>query len=124
MSRSTPRGPARSRRRFLKTLGAASAAVPLALAWPALAQSPPPATPAAPPAPPPPRDTDPGLAADAEHLLEIAKRRWGAHLDAAQHEALRHDLEGLLGAGTALRKLELRNADEPDLVFRAAGPEA
>jgi hypothetical protein len=123
MSRSTPRRPVPSRRRFLQTLGAATAAVPLGLAWPALAQTPPPAPPATPPPAPAP-EGDPGLQADAQHLVQIVERRWGERLDAAQLEAVRDDVQGLLGAGAALRRLELRNADEPDVVFRAAIPEA
>lgn len=102
------------RRRFLMTLGA----LPLAGAvLPSLAQSPPPPTPA--PPPPAPASTDPEVAADAQSLLEIVKRRYGARLDAAQLDSVREDLEGILGSGRTLRKLELQNADEPDIVFRA-----
>jgi hypothetical protein len=134
MSRSTSRDSEQSRRRFLQTLGAATAAAPLAgLAWPALAQTPPPApasppstpsatpTPATPATPPTPEEI--ANKADAQSLLDIVQRRFGSRLDKAQLDSIRDDIEGNLGAGQGLRKLELRNSDEPDIIFRAVPPE-
>lgn len=92
------------RRRFLQTLGAVSA-LPF-LPVPVGAQAP----------PPPAAESD--VAGEARSLVEIVKRRH-AHLDAAQLDGVRADLEDILEAGRTLRKLELRNADEPDIVFRA-----
>lgn len=92
------------RRRFLQTLGAVSALQFLPV--PVGAQAP----------PPPAAESD--VAGEARSLVEIVKRRH-AHLDAAQLDSVRADLEDILEAGRTLRKLELRNADEPDIVFRA-----
>lgn len=118
-----------SRRQFLWALGAAST-LPLASAATGWAQppQPPPAPPgSAPPVATPPPDTDPQKAADAadaESLLEIVERRFGARLDAAQLESVRGDLEDNMRAARTLRALQLTNADEPDVVFRAVIREA
>jgi hypothetical protein len=115
-----------SRRKFLLALGA-TAAVPWVAAWPAAAQSPPAPTTAKPePAPAPAPTADPEAAAaqaDSRSLLEILRRRHGANWTPEQLEALRSDLEDGVGAGRLLRKLPLRNADEPAIVFVARGPE-
>jgi hypothetical protein len=112
------------RRRFLGLLGAVAAAPFAAAALPALAQSPPAAPPAPPPSVPPPAAPEkPKLSADAKSLLEIAKRRFGKNLDAAQLESIASDLQEGLDSGEALRKLGLGNSDEPDILFRALPPE-
>jgi hypothetical protein len=113
------------RRRFLQTLGGAAVLPWAGGVLPVLAQAPaapaPPAPAATPPAAP---AVDPGIAADARTLVDLVKRRWGDRLDAQQLDAVREDIEGNLGASAALRKLELTNADEPDVVFRAEAPGA
>lgn len=113
-----------SRRRFVQILGIAAAATPLAGAWQAAAQTTTPVPPS--PAPPSPTPaaaaadaTDPDLAADARAIIEMIQRRYGTRLDAAQLEAVRTDVQSTLGAGRTLRKLDLKNADEPDVAFRA-----
>jgi hypothetical protein len=105
-------------------LGAAAAATPLAGVFPAAGQTaaaPRPATPpASTPTPAAAGDAeDPGIAADAESLTGMIRRRYGQHLDAEQLQSIRDDVEGNLGAGRVLRGLELGNADEPDVIFRA-----
>jgi hypothetical protein len=90
---------------------------PLAGLLPAAAQPPPSAT--TPPAPAADAEVDPEIAAEAQNLTDIIQRRFGARLDTAQLQAIREDVQGNLEAGRALRKLELGNADEPDVVFRA-----
>jgi hypothetical protein len=130
-------GRPRSRRSFLQTLASASAAVPFAgLALPVLAQTPraKPHAPISPPVAPAPAATppagapaaapeDPTREADARDLFEIVKRHYGDRLDAAQLDAVGDDLKDNLGSGQALRKLDLTNADEPDVVFQAEMPE-
>lgn len=120
----TPPSEARSRRQFLQVLGATTA-IPLVAGLPAWAQAPAPlAVPTSPPAAPP---ADPEAAADradAESLLEILQRRYGSRWTAAQEDAVRDDVQGTLGAGRTLRKLVLRNSDEPAIIFVARGPGA
>jgi hypothetical protein len=115
-----------SRREFLWALGAAST-LPLASAATGWAQPPPAPPGSSPPAATPPPDTDPAKAADAadaRSLLEIVERRFGSRLDAAQMESVRRDLEDNMRAARTLRALQLTNADEPDVVFRAVIREA
>src|SRR5262245_47588189 len=118
-----PDGARTSRRRFVQSLAAAAAIAPLATVLPAAAQTPtPPATP--PPTTPPAQpaganSVDPEVAAEAKLVTDMIERRFGSRFDQAQLQLIREDVEGNLGAGRALRKLELRNADEPDIVFRA-----
>jgi hypothetical protein len=115
-----------SRRRFVQILGAAAAVTPFAGAMQVAAQTaaptstptPTPApTPTAPPAAAAPEDPD--LAADARSITEMIQRRYGARLDATQLKAVEADVQSTLGAGRTLRKLDVRNADEPDVAFRA-----
>src|SRR5262245_40295041 len=94
-----------TRREFLGALGATTA-LPLVMALPAAAQSPPPA-PATPPAAPPaatPNEVDPEVAADASSLLEMVQRRFGSRLEPAQLELIRQDLQDVVGSGRTLRK--------------------
>jgi len=57
--------------------------------------------------------------AEAKRLGEIAKIRFGQHLSEDQLKLLVEDLDGGLQSGQRLRKLGLKNADEPDFLFRA-----
>lgn len=56
---------------------------------------------------------------DARALASIIKRRYGKHLNAAQLESVTRDLDGDLQSAQRLRAVKLRNADEPDVVFKA-----
>ena len=126
----TPSRPT-TRRWFLRTVGAASAALPFAPLLPAAAQTSPPGTVTPPsaapssPAPPPPAPAPANaaasseFAADARTLTELVERRFGARLGAADLEAVRADLQDGLESGRALRNLALTNSDEPDVVFQA-----
>jgi hypothetical protein len=124
--RSNASGAGTSRRRFVQWLGAAAAIAPLGAALPGTAQ--PPAPPAPPPSTPPPppaaNAVDPEVAHEARALTDLIARRFGDRLDEAQLQAIREDVESNLGAGRTLRKLDLGNADEPDVVFRARPREA
>ena len=71
-----------------------------------------PATPATPPAATPPSP-------DAQDLMSIARRRYGAHLSDEQAAELLAALDRGLQGSAALRKAKLTNGDEPDFVFRA-----
>lgn len=120
-----------SRRRFLRAVGAAAAALPFVPLLPAVAQVAPATGPVAPPVPAatPPVPPAAGataeaeFAADARTLLELVERRFGSRLTAAEKDAVRADLQDGLESGRALRNLDLGNADEPDVVFRAQGLE-
>jgi hypothetical protein len=63
------------------------------------------------PAPPP--------SPDAQDLMSIARRRYGAHLSDEQAAELLAALDRGLQGSAALRKAKLANGDEPDFVFRA-----
>ncbi len=95
------------RRRFLGTL----AAVPLAPTALALPQTgPPPVAPA--PSPPAPSPV-------AEALTEVARRRYGAHFDSGDSEAVLKLVAENLKAAERLQAQKLGNADEPVTVFAA-----
>ena len=101
------------RRGFLKCLAVAPLA-PAAIA--------PQAAPAPAPAPPPTAAPAPptGHEGVAEALAEAVKREFGAHLDAAEIEAVRKELRAGLERGERLRKAaRLSNADEPVNRFEA-----
>jgi len=100
-----------ARRGFLKAV----AAVPLAPA--ALApRSVPAAAAVAAPA---------GNEAVAEALAEAVKRQFGAHLDAAELEAVKKEIaRNLDGAARLVQTARLRNADGPVNRFEARPPEA
>lgn len=107
-----------ARRGFLKSLALAPLA-PAALA-PQVAPVPAPAPPpAAAPAPPT------GPEAVAEALAEAVKREFGAHLDAAELEAVKKELVRNLESAARLRQAaRLGNADEPVCLFEARPPAA
>ena len=102
-----------ARRGFLKSLALAPLA-PAALA--------PQAVPAPAPAPPPAAAPIPptGHAAVAEALTEAVKREFGAHLDAAELDAVKKELTRNLESAARLRQAaKLVNADEPASRFEA-----
>jgi hypothetical protein len=70
------------------------------------------------PAPPPS-----GSAAVAEALVEAVKREFGAHLDAADLDAVKKQIEHGLDTASRLRQAaRLGNADEPVTRFEARAP--
>ena len=79
---------------------------------PGAAAAPAPGVAAASPAPSPPSP-------DAQDLMSIARRRYGAHLSDEQAAELLAALDRGLQGSAALRKAKLANGDEPDFVFRA-----
>lgn len=98
------------RRAFLESLAAAPL-VPAALTPPAVAVSPSAGEPAS------------GHDAVAEALAEAVKRQFGAHLDAADVQAVRKKLLGNLERAERLRKAaRLGNADAPIGRFEAVPP--
>lgn len=108
------RGVAVGRRRLLGILGLAGTA-PLWLAGAAGADDPPrPGAPA-----PAPAGEAAGPSEEARALADLARRRYGAHLDEAQMELLTDELDGNGKSAARLRQAKLANADEPDFVFRA-----
>ncbi|MGH7339212.1 MAG: hypothetical protein ACREKH_01850 [Candidatus Rokuibacteriota bacterium] len=68
---------------------------------------------------PPSEDEKKEPSAEAKRLGEIAKVRFGQHLNEEQLKSLVEALDGGLQSGQRLRKLGLQNADEPDFLFRA-----
>jgi hypothetical protein len=103
-----------TRRQFGKKLALLAAAP---LASPALA------TLAAPPAAADdkPRDVPPAVAV-AEALTAIVRARHGKHLSDEQMKQVRLSILRSQLAAERLRKMELRNADEPAFIFRADRP--
>ena len=78
------------------------------------------AKPATPPvAPPAGAGDEKPLSDDAKALLEIVKRRYGAHLDDTQLAGIAKEIDGRLDSGRALRAAKLANSDEPDSTFHA-----
>jgi hypothetical protein len=62
------------------------------------------------------------LAVSADALLEIVKVRHGKQLDEAQLKQVRQSLLSGLGTADRLKKIKLRNGDEPAFVFQADAP--
>jgi hypothetical protein len=113
----TDRPPTTSRRAFARTL-AAVAAAPALLPASALGQA---ATPAAAPPPAPaPVPTPEAPSSVAEALTEVVRIRWGKHLNGDQLGDIAKSIDGRLRAAEAMKKMPLRNGDEPDVVFSAA----
>jgi hypothetical protein len=95
------------RRRFLGSL----AVVPLAPAALALPQTaPPPVAPSPSPAAPNPV---------AEALAEVARRRYGAHFESGDPEAVQRLIAENLKAAERLQSPKLSNGDEPVTLFAA-----
>jgi hypothetical protein len=55
----------------------------------------------------------------AEAYAEVAKVRFGKNVEAGQWDRIKRDLEGNVRAADRLREAKLKNADEPDFVFKA-----
>ena len=74
------------------------------------------------PAPSPTPSPSPTPAAPsplAEAYKEVARLRFGKHVEPAQWERITRDLEGNVRAANRLRESKLKNADEPDFTFVA-----
>lgn len=55
----------------------------------------------------------------AEAYAEVAKQRFGKHIEEGQWERVKRDLEGNVRAADRLRDSKLKNSDEPDFIFIA-----
>lgn len=55
----------------------------------------------------------------AEAYAEVARLRFGAHIEPGQWERIKRDLDGNVRAADRLREFKLKNADEPDFIFFA-----
>jgi len=112
------------RREFLGWLGTAGvAAMSMSATGGAAAQGGGKAGAAAAPAAPAPATAPTAPAApgpDAQDLMSMARRRYGAHLSDEQAAELLAALDRGLQSSAALRKAKLTNGDEPDFLFRAA----
>lgn len=98
--------------KFIPALGAAGlVAVNLPVATPAQA-------PVASPTPvPSPTPAQPSPLAEA--YTEVARVRFGKHLEEGQWDRVKRDLEGNVRTADRLRELKLMNSDEPDFTFIA-----
>jgi hypothetical protein len=114
--------PSVGRRRFVRWLGIGGLVGAFAGVLGSLAVHDVRAQAAAPPTPPAPDSAPPGPSDEARALHGVLVGRYGAHLDAAQSEALLGSLEQTVKSGQALRSEKLGNAVEPDTVFRAVPP--
>ena len=103
-----------SRRAFARTLAVAAVAPAALLPAAAIGQATAPA--AATPTPVPTPET-PSSAAEA--LTEVVRIRWGKHLSGEQLGEIATSLDRRLRAADAMKKANLTNADEPDVVFTA-----
>ncbi len=110
---------ATSRRNFLQACALAGASTMIAGALRAQTTAPIPGPAAAPDssATSPP---DPPLSDDARALVEMIRRRHGAHLSPEQLDGIAREIDQRLQSGARLRAVPLTNADEPDSVFAAA----
>jgi hypothetical protein len=61
----------------------------------------------------------PEISEDARALAAVLKRRYGAHLDDKQLQAVTEEIEFRLQGGKRLRDRKLANSDEPDFTFKA-----
>jgi len=107
-----------SRRQFAKNVSAALLSAPLAAS---LAQAQVPAKPKEPSAPPNPQPspTPAKPSPVAEAYADVAHARFGDKVKPEQMEQLGKDIKGIVDASDRLRKVNLKNEDEPDFVFIA-----
>ncbi len=101
-----------SRRAFAKSL-AAIAAVPL------VADNLVSATPTAAAAPVVLQQTPKPPSALAQALTDVAKARYGKHIDPADLPKLARDLDGTMNSAERLARVKLANGDEPAFAFTA-----
>ncbi|HEV7859628.1 MAG TPA: hypothetical protein VGO91_13515 [Pyrinomonadaceae bacterium] len=110
--------PRTSRRQFAKNVSAAILSAPLAAS---LAQAQAPAKSKEAPAPPNPQQgqTPPKPSPVAEAYADVAHARFGDKVTPEQMEQIKKKLEGKVDAADRLRKVKLKNEDEPDFIFNA-----
>ena len=102
------------RRSFVKLIPSAGAAALVALNLPSSAAQ----TPSAAPSPSPsPTPAVPSPLAEA--YTEVARLRFGKHVEPPQWDRIKRDLEGNVRAADRMRESKLRNGDEPDFTFIA-----
>ncbi|HEV2884032.1 MAG TPA: twin-arginine translocation signal domain-containing protein [Pyrinomonadaceae bacterium] len=100
--------------KFIPAIGAAGlVAANLPLTAPAQTSTPTP-TPAASPSPTPSKPSP-----LAEAYAEVAKVRFGEHIETSQWEQLKRELEANVRNADRLRAAKLLNGDEPDFIFTA-----
>jgi hypothetical protein len=58
--------------------------------------------------------------AQVQALTEIIRYRYGGRFSDQQWLEIKSDIEAILKNGQGLRQIQLRNSDEPDVVFSAA----
>ncbi len=102
------------RRSFVKLIPSAGAAALVALNLPSSAAQTPSASPS-----PSPSPTPPAPSPLAEAYTEVARQRFGKHVEAAQWERIKRDLEGNVRSADRMRDSKLKNGDEPDFIFIA-----
>jgi len=103
------------RRSFVKFIPALGAAGLVAVNLPI---SSPGQTPSASPTPiPSPTPAPPSPLAEA--YAEVARVRFGKHLEDSQWDRVKRDLEGNVRTADRLRETKLKNSDEPDFIFIA-----
>lgn len=107
-----------SRRQFAKNVSAAILSAPLAAS---LAQAQTPAKPKEPSAPPNPQPgpTPSKPSPVAEAYGDVLRARFGDKVTPEQMEQIGKDTKGIVDTADRLRKVKLKNEDEPDFVFNA-----
>ena len=106
----------RSRRQFVTAI-AASAAAPLvsSVAW---GQAPSPSPSPSPTVSPSPTPV-PEPSSAAEALTEVVRIRWGKHLSGEQLGEVAKAIDRSLRSSERMKKVALKNSDEPDFTFFA-----
>src|SRR5688500_4695487 len=103
------------RRSFVKFIPAVGAAGLVAVNLPVISPA---QTPSASPTPiPSPTPAQPSPLAEA--YAEVARVRFGKHLEDSQWDRVKRDLEGNVRTADRLRESKLANSDEPDFIFIA-----
>jgi len=103
------------RRAFVKFIPALGVAGLVAVNLPV---SSPAQTPSASPTPiPSPTPAQPSPLGEA--YAEVARVRFGKHLEDSQWDRVKRDLEGNVRTADRLRESKLKNSDEPDFIFIA-----
>jgi hypothetical protein len=103
------------RRSFVKFIPAVGAAGLVAVNLPVISPA---QTPSASPTPiPSPTPAQPSPLAEA--YAEVARVRFGKHLEDSQWDRVKRDLEGNVRTADRLRESKLKNSDEPDFTFIA-----
>lgn len=105
------------RRTFVKLIPALGAVGLVAVNLPLTTTAQP--TSAAPSPSPSPSPTPAAPSPLAEAYTEVARLRFGKHVEAPQWDRIKRDLEGNVRAADRMRESKLKNGDEPDFTFIA-----